>query len=100
MCIASRCGRACTSRLSCTGLGVFGFSALYSLQAEDSGNSTGNAALQDQTAAMLWARDNVASFGGDPSRVHIFGESAGGFSIAWHIVSPASAGLYQSATSE
>ena len=79
---------------------MFGFSALYSLQAEDSSNSTGNAALQDQTAAMQWARDNVASFGGDPNRVHIFGESAGGFSIAWHLVSPASAGLYQSATME
>ena len=82
------------------GLGVFGFTALYSLQAEDLHNSTGNAALQDQTAAMQWTHDNIANFGGDPNRVHIFGESAGGFSIAWHLVSPAGAGLFQSATME
>jgi acetyl esterase/lipase len=79
---------------------MFGFAALYSLQAEDSNNSTGNAALQDQTAALQWAHDNVANFGGDPDKIHMFGESAGGFSVAWHTVSSASAGLYSSATME
>lgn len=79
---------------------MFGFAALYSLQNEDPTNSTGNAALQDQTVALQWTRDNIASFGGDPNRVHVFGESAGGFSVAWHLVSQASAGLFQSATME
>jgi hypothetical protein len=82
------------------GLAMFGFAALYSLQVEDGNNSTGNAALQDQTAALQWAHDNVAYFGGDPTRIHMFGESAGGFSVAWHTVSTASAGLYASATME
>ena len=82
------------------GLGAFGFAALYSLQLEDSSLSTGNIALRDQTAALEWTRDNIANFGGDPDRVHLFGQSAGGFSVAWHLVSSASAGLFTSATME
>lgn len=81
-------------------LGILGFAALDSLRAEDPDNSTGNAALQDQTAALRWTQANAAYFGGDATRVHLFGQSAGGFSVAWHMVSPASAGLFASATME
>ena len=75
--------------------GPLGFMALDALQAEDPDHSTGNAALQDQRAALLWVKANAAAFGGDPSQVTLFGESAGGFSVSWHLVSPLSAGLFR-----
>lgn len=81
-------------------LGPFGFTALEALRAEDAGRSTGNAALQDQVAALRWTRDNAAAFGGDASRVTIFGESAGGFSICWLMVSQSAAGLFHRAIME
>jgi para-nitrobenzyl esterase len=77
-----------------------GFFAHPALQAEDPNHSTGNAAMMDQRAAMQWTQANVANFGGDPARVTIFGESAGGFSICYHVSSPASAGLFSAAVME
>jgi hypothetical protein len=81
-------------------LGFLGFAALDALQAEDPNGSTGNAAMQDQRAALQWVQANIAAFGGDPKRVTIFGESAGGFSVCYHMVSPASAGLFHAAIME
>jgi para-nitrobenzyl esterase len=78
-------------------LGVFGFAALPALQGESPALTTGNYGLQDQTAAMQWTHDNIAAFGGDAARVAIFGQSAGGFSVCFHLVSPASRGLFSSA---
>jgi carboxylesterase type B len=50
--------------------------------------------------ALRWVADNIGSFGGDPSAVTIFGESAGAFSVCWHLVSPQSSGLFRSAIME
>ncbi|MDR6981125.1 para-nitrobenzyl esterase [Streptomyces sp. 3330] len=53
--------------------------------------------LADQQAALRWVRANAARFGGDPSRVTLFGESAGALSICAHLTSPTAAGLFQRA---
>ena len=57
----------------------------------------GNFAMQDQLAGLRWVHDNIAAFGGDPQNVTIFGESAGGVSVALHCVAPASRPYFQRA---
>ncbi|MBL9022845.1 MAG: carboxylesterase family protein [Myxococcales bacterium] len=82
-------------------LGPFGFLALPELDAEDASHPTsGNYGLEDQRAALAWVKANAAVFGGDPSRVTIFGESAGGASVCQHLVSPGSKGLFARAIIE
>jgi len=54
--------------------------------------ATGNQGLKDQVAAMKWVQKNIANFGGDPTQVTMYGESAGAASGHLHLFSPLSKG--------
>lgn len=73
-------------------LGPLGFMSL-----PDNKNVRGNAGLLDQRLALQWVASNIAAFGGDPSKVTLFGESAGSGSVGLHLLSPGSQALFHRA---
>jgi para-nitrobenzyl esterase len=81
-------------------LGVFGFLAHPELTKESPNHSSGDYAFLDQIAALRWVQKNIAAFGGDPTRVTIFGESAGSWSVNNLVATPLAKGLLQRAIGE
>lgn len=75
-------------------LGILGFGAWQDWPAL---GGVSNAGLRDQLLALQWVQDHIADFGGDPGQVTVFGESAGGMSIACLMASPQARGLFQRA---
>jgi carboxylesterase type B len=72
-------------------LGIFGF-----LSFDDASLGVpGNAGLKDMVMALKWVQKNISKFTGDPNNVTIFGESAGGASVHYLVLSPLAAGIYQ-----
>jgi para-nitrobenzyl esterase len=80
-------------------LGVFGFLALPELAAEQ-GGSSGNYGMMDMVAALTWVKKNISEFGGDPSNVTIFGESAGSFAVSTLMAAQPARGLFAKAIGE
>lgn len=63
----------------------------------DTPDIPGNAGMKDQVAALRWIKKNISNFGGDSKNITIFGESAGAGSVAYHLISPMSRGLFKRA---
>lgn len=81
-------------------LNVFGLLAHHDLSVEAPYKASGNYGLLDQHAVLAWVQRNIASFGGDPKRVTIAGESAGSISVSLHMASPLSKYLFSGAIGE
>lgn len=74
-------------------IGAFGFLSL----ADPSVEVPGNAGLKDQSMALRWVKENIASFGGDSNNITVFGESAGGCSVHYQMISNMSKNLFHKA---
>ena len=81
-------------------VGALGFLAHPSLSAESRDGVSGNYGLLDMIAGLRWIHKNIAAFGGDPARVTIFGESAGGIAVSMLCASPLAKGLFHGAISQ
>jgi para-nitrobenzyl esterase len=81
-------------------LGALGFLAHPALTGESPDHASGNYGIQDQQAALKWVRRNISAFGGNPQKVTVFGESAGGLSTFVNLVSPTANGLFHRAIVE
>ncbi len=80
-------------------LGVFGWFAHRALRSGDTSpqDRSGNFGTLDLVRALRWVQNNIAAFGGDPERVTIFGESAGGSNVFSLLLSPEARGLFHGA---
>src|SRR5579872_4276561 len=81
-------------------VGPLGFLAHPELSSESPHHVSGNYGLLDMIAALQWIKANIAAFGGDPGKVTIFGESAGGIAVSQLCASPLAKGLFGGAISE
>ena len=83
-------------------LGSLGFFATKELieEAKAKGEPVGNYGTMDQIASLKWVKKNIQAFGGDPNNVTIFGQSAGGRSVTWLMVSDAAKGLFHKAIAQ
>jgi len=71
-------------------LNVFGF-----FKHPEMAEETGNFGLEDEILALKWIKENIGDFGGDPSNITYFGESAGGAHVSYLIASPEAKGLFK-----
>lgn len=81
-------------------LGTFGFFSHPALTRESPHHASGNQGILDQIAALTWVRENIATFGGDPRNVTIFGQSAGSVDVSLLMATPLTKGLFERAISE
>ncbi|WP_456600325.1 carboxylesterase/lipase family protein [Blastococcus sp. SYSU DS0616] len=81
-------------------LGPLGFMAQEDLSRENGDVASGSAGLLDQQAALRWVERNIRAFGGNPGRVTIFGESAGGSAVCAQLTSPTARGLFDRAIAQ
>jgi para-nitrobenzyl esterase len=81
-------------------LGLLGFLAHPALSEEAANKASGNYGLLDQIEGLRWVQRNIAVFGGDPQRVTIFGESAGGISVLCLMVAPEAKKLFHGAIAQ
>jgi para-nitrobenzyl esterase len=81
-------------------LGTFGFFSHPALTRESPHHASGNQGILDQIAALKWVRENIATFGGDPHSVTIFGQSAGSVDATFLMATPLSKGLFERVIAE
>jgi para-nitrobenzyl esterase len=81
-------------------VGQLGFLAHSELSVESPNHVSGNYGLLDMIAGLQWMQKNITAFGGDPNKVTIFGESAGGIAVSMLCASPLAKGLFHGAISQ